>query len=100
MRSVTYGEVEDYARDGYRIQFSSRVGEIKTLWSGLGNRSGLHSFVYTLLSEKWEKSGARMLKRLKKLDPGTTIIMILTYKNKTRDRGSWHVIRRVSLTGG
>lgn len=60
----------------------------KTLWAGLGNRSGLHSFAETLIREKWEKSGERMLKKLNKLPPGTSIL-VFQYRNKTRDKGSW-----------
>lgn len=61
----------------------------KTIWGGLGNRSGLHSYAYTLIREKWEKSGPRFVKKLDKIvQPGETF-QLQQFQNIDRDRGRW-----------
>jgi len=69
----------------------------KTIWGGLGNRSGLHSFAYTLIREKWEKSGERFEKKLEKIvQPGETF-QIHQFRNTNRDRGRWVPVRTFTI---
>lgn len=76
--------VTENAKSGLRVVING-----KTAWAGLGNRSGLHDFQYTLIHEKWEKSGARFVKdKVEKLVPGDTV-EIQWFSNITRDRGRW-----------
>jgi len=85
------------AKDGERLTYQPEDTEKpKTLWAGLGNRAGLHSFQFTLLREKWEKSGARMLKRVSELPEGT-VINVLSFHNIDRDRGRWVKAMEVTL---
>lgn len=85
------------ARDGMRLTYQpDDAPKAKTLWAGLGNRSGLHSFADTLCRDKWDKSGERFLKRLRKL-PAGTVITVHDYHNTNRDRGRWHPAFRVTL---
>jgi hypothetical protein len=86
----------DLAQDGYRITFTP-AGETKakTLWAGMGNRAGLHSFAYTLLREKWEKSGARFEKKLATITGGE--ITVHAFRNTTRDRGRWVAVRKFTV---
>lgn len=85
------------AEDGDRLTYQPEGAEKpKTLWAGLGNRAGLHSFQFTLLREKWQKSGARMLKRLGNLPEGT-VINVLAFHNIDRDRGRWVKVMEVTL---
>ena len=84
------------AKDGMRITFTpDGADKPKTLWAGLGNRSGLHSFADTLCHRKWEKSGERMLKRLAKL-PNGTCITLHDYCNISRDRGRWVAYKQLT----
>lgn len=69
----------------------------KALWTGLGNRSGLHSHADTVIREKWEKSGRGLVKKLLALEPGT-VVEVCIFRNKTRDRGTWSVARSVTIT--
>ena len=70
------------AKDGNRI-----VANSKTIWAGLGNRSGLHSYADTLIYEKWKKSGSRFEKKVEKLS--CEKIEIQQFRNINRDRGRW-----------
>jgi hypothetical protein len=84
------------ARSGDRITFHGEDTEKpKTLWAGLGNRSGLHGFASELTEEKWARSGERFAKKVKKLLSGLESgqLCILTYRNITRDRGRWVAVR-------
>jgi nuclear transport factor 2 (NTF2) superfamily protein len=74
------------ARDGNRVVLAGK--KPTTLWAGLGNRSGLHSFAYALLSEKWDKSGERFLKKLSGLRSGARV-EVYSFRNIDRDRGRW-----------
>jgi len=85
--------LENAARDGDRV-IAIIDGKPSVLWAGLGNRTGLHSFASELLSEKWEKSGARFIAKVQALKPGTAV-EILRFRNVTRDRGAW--VRAVGL---
>lgn len=97
MNGKIQAHLSDVARDGNKITFTPEGEEkAKTLWAGLGNRSGLHSFAYELMSDKWKKSGERFQKRLAKLPAG--LIVIHEYRNKTRDRGGWVPVRKITLT--
>ncbi len=80
--------IERHASQGQRIFFTPAGEEKrKRIWAGLGNRAGLHSFQYELLSEKWQKSGKRFMAKVDKLGPGE--ITIQQFVNTTRDRGRW-----------
>lgn len=85
-----------YAKEGCKITATIEDTK-KTLWRGLGNRSGLHSYADTLILEAWEKRGGRFLKRLDKLVPNT-FIEVYRYRNKTRDRGRWQAIDSFRIT--
>lgn len=73
--------LEAYAEEGNRIQIDG-----KTIFSGFGNRSGLHSYLSTALAEafsKWPRAKA-------KLEAGAyETIDVLTFRNINRDRGNW-----------
>ena len=84
------------AKDGFRITFLAEGCEkAKTLWAGLGNRSGLHSFAYTLLSEKYAKSGERFEKKLASLGAGK--VTVHAFRNVTRDRGRWSPVAHITV---
>ncbi|MBT4189301.1 MAG: hypothetical protein HOE14_19080, partial [Gemmatimonadales bacterium] len=53
------GKIIEHAENGNRLKISG-----KTVWAGLGNRSGLHGFATTLIDEKWEKSGPRFERKM------------------------------------
>lgn len=80
-------EFECVARSGDRIKVTVD-GVEKTLWSGLGNRAGLHEYANELCYEKWMKSGGRLLKKLRSLKEGAKLT-VYTYRVITRDRGRW-----------
>lgn len=67
----------------------------KTIWGGLGNRSGLHSFAYTLISDKWKKSSPRFTKKLDKIVQPGERFLIQQYRNINRDRGRWTPVRSI-----
>lgn len=73
--------LEAYAEDGGRIQIDG-----KTIFAGFGNRSGLHSYLSTVLADsfkKWPRAKA-------KLEAGVyDTIDVLTFRNINRDRGNW-----------
>jgi hypothetical protein len=76
--------VTENARSGLRVVING-----KTVWAGLGNRSGLHDFQFTVIREKWEKSGERFVKtKVEALKAGDTV-EIQWFSNITRDRGRW-----------
>jgi hypothetical protein len=80
-------EAAEYAEEGLRL-----VANGKTIWAGLGNRSGLHSYADELIRDKWEKSGFRLQKKLDNLPDGTEI-EVKRFRNTTRDRGRWHTVK-------
>ena len=91
------------AQDGERIVIvggrkDKKTGAPKdqTIWGGLGNRSGLHSYAYTLIREKWEKSGLRFAKKLNSLPAGTKLA-VQSFQNVNRDRGRWVSVRTIVL---
>jgi hypothetical protein len=63
-----------------------------TIWAGLGNRAGLHSYADTILREKWLKSGPRFVKKLDALPAGATVC-VFDYRAINRDRGRWVCVR-------
>jgi len=71
------------AEEGQRVKINDKV-----VWSGLGNRAGLHSYANTMLYEKWEKSGPRFTRKIKALKVGT-VVEVFRYSNITRSRGKW-----------
>lgn len=79
------------AQDGVRVKIDGKV-----VWQGLGNRSGLHSFADTLISEKWHKSGSRFIKKLEVLPAGTKV-ELFRFKNVNRDRGNWIKVSTITL---
>ena len=56
----------------------------KTVWGGLGNRSGLHDYANTIIREKWEKSGGRFEKKMREAE--FTLIELQMFHNINRDR--------------
>jgi hypothetical protein len=80
--------------DGQRL---ININTGKTLWAGLGNRSGLHSYADVTIREKWEKSGEGLVKKLLTLEPGT-VVEIKGYQNKNRDTGTWVSMRKLTIT--
>lgn len=84
----------DHAADGLRLVLAGE--KPRTLWGGLGNASGLHSYASTLIRSKWEKSGERFSRRLGKL-PSGTVVEVRDYRNTTRDRGRWVTIKTITL---
>jgi hypothetical protein len=78
---------EMIARDGDKVTVTVN-GVEKTIWSGLGNRAGLHEFANELCYEKWIKSGERFLKKLASLKEGAKITAY-TYRAISRERGRW-----------
>jgi len=75
------------AQDGLRVTCDG-----KTLWAGLGNRAGLHDYAYTLLAERWKKSGERFVKKLRAIAGG--VVEVYEFKNTSRDRGRWRCVGR------
>jgi hypothetical protein len=71
------------AQDGDRVVVNG-----KTIWGGMGNRAGLHSFQFELLNAKWKKSGPRFEAKIMKLKKGDTV-EIFSFRNITRNRGIW-----------
>lgn len=65
----------------------------KSIWAGLGNRSGLHDYANELTENKWEKGQKRFAKKLEALVPGD-VVEILSFYNINRDRGRWNVERK------
>ena len=87
MKKETMERLLNVARDGHRIELV-QPEKNKRLWPGLGNRAGLHSYAYTLLSEKYDKGEARLVKKLDALDRGARV-SVLVFENINRDRGRW-----------
>jgi len=82
-------KVVDAARyEGNKIVVKSKKTPPTTIWAGLGNRSGLHSYANTVLSDKWKKSGNNFMKKLDAYPTGT-VFEIHRFANVTRDRGTW-----------
>ena len=84
-------QILSHARYGYRVVIDGKV-----VWSGLGNRAGLHSFAGVVIAEKWGKSGGNFAKKISSLPAGTQV-ELHDYYNKTRDRGTWKVQRTVTI---
>lgn len=84
-RKLTEDEIlslQDAAQWGCRI-----VMDGKTVWGGLGNRSGLHDYANVIIREKWKKSGERFMKKMRAAE--FTLIEIQVFQNINRDRGRW-----------
>lgn len=88
----TASRLKNAAQDGDRIVING-----KTVWAGLGNRSGLHSYAQTVLNEKWNKSGARFMKNLDELLSPGAIVEVQMFRNIDRDRGKWVTQTKVKL---
>jgi hypothetical protein len=96
---IARNQIRDEAREGARVRIGVAPGvlsALKTAWAGLGNRAGLHSYADTLLNQKWEKSGARFMKKLEAL-PAGTVVQVYHYRALNRDRGSWRIARSYVL---
>jgi hypothetical protein len=85
--SKDLADLEDFAREGDRI-----MADGKAIYAGFGNRSGLHSYLSTVLADtfkKWPRAKA-------KLEAGAfNSLEVLTFKNVNRDRGNWIRIRSI-----
>lgn len=84
------------ARTGDRI-IHIKGTKPSTLWAGLGNRSGLHDFAFTLIREKWEESGERFTKKLDKIVKPGEEFQIQQFSNINRDRGKWVTIQTIQV---
>ena len=82
-REVQFDRAIRAARMGDRLI----VGD-KTIYSGLGDRSGLHSYATELLRDKWAKADARVTKKLRAYPSGTKV-KVFSYYSRTRGRGNW-----------
>ena len=81
-----------WARDeGERVVVNGR-----TVWAGIGNRAGLHSFADSLVREKWQKSGARFEKLLDNLPEGT-VVELHQFRPVDRLRGKWDVVAKLTM---
>jgi hypothetical protein len=89
--SDTATRLKNAAMDGDKIKING-----KTVWAGLGNRSGLHSYAEELIREKWDKSGVRFMKSLDDLLRPNTLVEVFMFRNVTRDRGNW--VRQWGIT--
>jgi hypothetical protein len=85
-------------------EYGGRVLEVvtesekpKTLWAGLGNRAGLHSYADVIMQEKWEKSGERFKRKIDKNMHEGTVLQLQTFQNTTRDRGRWVTIETLGV---
>ena len=76
------------AKDGNRVVHVVEP-KPKTIWGGLGNRAGLHSYAYTIISDKWKKSSPRFIKKLGKIVQPGEVFQIQEFRNINRDRGRW-----------
>ncbi|MCR4330425.1 MAG: hypothetical protein NUV49_00900 [Patescibacteria group bacterium] len=94
MDKKVFDRLHAAAQDGDRVIFTPVGAEkSKTLWAGMGNRSGLHSFASVLLAEKYEAGKDRFTQKLERLTSGT--LSVLEFQNVTRcgvytrDGGRW-----------
>ncbi len=78
-------DLEDFAHEGDRIMVDG-----KAIYAGFGNRSGLHSYLPTVLQDtfkKWPRAKA-------KLEAGAfSTLEVFTFRNINRDRGNWVKVR-------
>lgn len=83
------------AKNGDRIVYDG-----KTIWSGLGNRSGLHDYANTAIHKKWQESGERLQKKIEELakKEGATF-QTQEFRNIDRDRGRWIPIQTMTSKG-
>lgn len=58
------------AQDGYKLIVKGRRG---SLYTGIGNREGLHGFARKLANEKWERGQMSLFRKLKTLQVGDRI---------------------------
>lgn len=68
----------------------------KTLWAGIGNTSGLHSFAQTLINEKWDKQQGKIENKLKGLIEGDKLIFY-SEEYITRDRRKYEKYRQITI---
>ena len=66
----TLDKVWNLGRDGYKMIIKGQRG---SLYTGIGNRQGLHGYAYTLAAEKWVRGAGSLFRRLKKLQVGDII---------------------------
>ena len=71
----------------------------KTIWGGMGNRSGLYDYAGEVMSEKWKKSGPLFTKRVQALKAGDKV-EVYQFRNVTRDRGKWVKLRTMVVKPG
>lgn len=70
----------------------------RRLWAGLGNRAGLHSYMFTILHERFVRGRDRLARVLDSLPDGARV-EIHRFRNTSRDRGRWCRVRTVVLAG-
>jgi len=58
------------AQDGYKLIVRGQRG---SLYTGIGNRQGLHGYAATLAREKWARGQNSLIRKLKKLQVGDVI---------------------------
>lgn len=84
------------ARDGDRVVHVVEP-KPKTIWGGLGNRAGLHSYAYTVIDDKWKKSSPRFIKKLDKIVKPGERFQIQQFRNINRDRGRWAAVHTIEV---
>lgn len=88
--------ITEHAKQGDRIVYQD-----KNIWKGLGNRDGLHSYLYTLLEEKWDKSGVRFTNKLQSImtkDPHAHFTIKQYHKpNRAALVGKWKTIKEIKV---
>lgn len=82
-------EVGDIATDNGKVKITVK-GVQKTLFVGIGNMSGLHSFGKELLNKKWITSKDRIRRKLEKL-PEFSLEFFYQYQ-ETRDRVKYNSV--------
>jgi hypothetical protein len=78
------------AKQGDRV-----VADGKTIWVGLGNRSGLHDYQHEMTADKWNKSGKSFEKKLQ--TNSYQKIQLQSFKNTTRDVGKWVTYKTIGV---
>ena len=85
----SHRRILSHAYNGGRV-----VQNGKTIWGGLGNRSGLHDYADTVMNNKWKKSGPNFQK---KVLGSSGDFELHSFRNVTRDRGKWNKIGTVHV---
>jgi len=86
-------EILDWAEEGNRVTVAG-----KNIWTGLGSRSGLHSYADEVIDDKWRKSGDRFTKKVMNMPAGTEV-ELKRFQSSSRGKGNWVIAGTVTTTG-